>query len=59
MSVDDMLFAGVTIFNCVCGILNAYFAHRNFESARANVELARSLTDTAAKFGYVVLSKGR
>jgi hypothetical protein len=59
VSVDDMVFAGVSIFNCVCGILNAYFAQRNFESARANAELARSLTDTAAKFGYVVLAKGR
>lgn len=59
MSVDDLMFAGVTIFNCVCGILNAYFAQRNFESARANAEMARALSETAAKFGYVVLAKQR
>lgn len=60
MSVDEMMFVGVLVFNCACGLLNAYFAQRNFESARANAELARGLAETAAKFGYVVLAaKGR
>lgn len=53
MSIDDWTFAGVVIFNSVCAMLNAYFAQRNFESARANAELARSLSDSLAKYGFV------
>lgn len=56
---DDYWFAGVVIFNCICGIVNAFLAQRNFENLRVNAELARSLSETAAKFGYVVLSRQR
>lgn len=59
MTIDDYTFAGVVIFNSLCALTNAYFAQRNFESARANAELARSVAETAAKFGYVVLSRQR
>jgi hypothetical protein len=52
VSIDDWTFAGVVIFNSVCAMLNAYFAQRNFESARENAELARSLADTLTKYGF-------
>jgi hypothetical protein len=57
MTVEDIAFAGIVVFNCICALMNAHFAQRNFDNARINTELARSLSETAAKFGYVVLAK--